>query len=341
MTLEYSWTIYKKVVTKEGATTQDANNKGAARPARAHRPGRGTRALHSLRLGGGFSRSSKLKVRAARGGPAPARAPAAGPVSDGLRIPSRVSSVRCAGAGVSARSSGAVEKGSVTLAARAGRARHSRCGHAAYRAPPAARVRLATPAAPADHTHAHAHVTEHSLPMRTRRPRNVQVQAEWTIVDDGLNLCYKNISCRIRGCTWNQNLSDGSVCDRQQMLRQQEEPWQIKSFKSSNKKNGGRPPGGAGSSPFLTSRVENICFCFMQVAKQGNCNPNRLAARGPGAVTALARAARAAKTVSECFVFNCVSVSQAVAEGVGADERRLRRRTSLGRSPTALATPSW
>lgn len=42
--------------------------------------------LHSLRPDGGFNRSSKLKVRAARG--------CATPDTDGLRIPSRVSSVR-------------------------------------------------------------------------------------------------------------------------------------------------------------------------------------------------------------------------------------------------------
>lgn len=50
--------------------------------------------LQSLRPGGGFNRSSKLKVRAARGC-------GASPDTDGLRIPSRVSSVRCGAASCS------------------------------------------------------------------------------------------------------------------------------------------------------------------------------------------------------------------------------------------------
>lgn len=52
----------------------------------------GRSALHSLRPGGGFNRSSKLKVRAVRA--------CASPDTDGLRIPSRANSVRC---GASAR----------------------------------------------------------------------------------------------------------------------------------------------------------------------------------------------------------------------------------------------
>lgn len=68
--------------------------------------------LQSLRPGSGFNRSSKLKVRAARGC-------AASPDTDGLRIPSRVSSVRCAGAGSKlACAAAAVDK----RAARAGSA---------------------------------------------------------------------------------------------------------------------------------------------------------------------------------------------------------------------------
>lgn len=58
------------------------------------------RSLHSLRPGGGFKRSSKLKVRVLG---------CARPVTDGLRIPSRVSSVRC-GAGATSRSAAAVDK---------------------------------------------------------------------------------------------------------------------------------------------------------------------------------------------------------------------------------------
>lgn len=75
--------------------------------------------LQSLRPGSGFNRSSKLKVRAARGY-------AASPDTDGLRIPSRVSRVRCGG---SCRL--AVDKRAVSRARALVRYR-SRCGTAAY-----------------------------------------------------------------------------------------------------------------------------------------------------------------------------------------------------------------
>lgn len=101
--------------------------------------------LQSLRPGSGFNRSSKLKVRAARGC-------AASPDTDGLRIPSRdsrVSSVRCVGAGSKlACAPAAVDKRAAragSAAACYGPAAVADTGTAAYRPRRRAQPRVASP----------------------------------------------------------------------------------------------------------------------------------------------------------------------------------------------------